>query len=201
MKFTFLYIKKHRITGMKYFGKTTESDVQSYLGSGKYWKRHIQKYGKEHVETIWISHPFTDKKDIEEFATLFSNHWNIVESNDWANLKLENGIDGGYCGGMNGKKHTTETINKMKKPKPIRTETHSKKISVSKTGKPRSKIHTENIIKKISKCWLVIDPTGQQREVINLKLFCRENNLFYGSIYGGKTNRGKNAGWEFIKKL
>jgi len=59
---TYLYIKKHSITGLKYFGKTTESDPYKYLGSGTYWKKHYKKHGKEFIETIWVSDPFTDKE-------------------------------------------------------------------------------------------------------------------------------------------
>jgi len=35
MKPTYLYIKEHSKTGLKYFGKTTKSDPTVYDGSGK----------------------------------------------------------------------------------------------------------------------------------------------------------------------
>jgi len=41
----FLYVKTHNITGLKYLGQTSRSDVEIYPGSGKYWKRHIKKHG------------------------------------------------------------------------------------------------------------------------------------------------------------
>jgi hypothetical protein len=47
---TYLYIKQHSITGLKYFGKTTKSNPYKYNGSGKYWIRHINKNGKEHIK-------------------------------------------------------------------------------------------------------------------------------------------------------
>lgn len=96
--YTTLYIKRHRKTGMLYFGKTTRTDVHKYLGSGKYWIRHISMYGKDDVETIWISEPFTDKEELQEFALAFSELFNIVESDEWANLQEENGLDGGLPG-------------------------------------------------------------------------------------------------------
>ena len=40
-KQTFIYVKIHE-TGLKYFGKTVKTNVQSYRGSGKYWKNHIK---------------------------------------------------------------------------------------------------------------------------------------------------------------
>ena len=42
----YLYIKTHNITGLKYLGKT-EKDPYRYNGSGKYWKRHLKKYGRD----------------------------------------------------------------------------------------------------------------------------------------------------------
>lgn len=50
---TYLYIKQHTITGKLYFGKTIK-DPEKYMGSGTHWKRHINKHGKEHVETLWL---------------------------------------------------------------------------------------------------------------------------------------------------
>ena len=91
---TYLYIKQHSITKKKYFGKTTKSDPEKYNGSGVYWLKHISKHGIENVKTIWISDLYYDTS-IVEIALHFSIENNIVESSDWANLKLENGLDGG----------------------------------------------------------------------------------------------------------
>jgi hypothetical protein len=38
---TTLYVKTHNITGLKYFGKTT-NDPFKYKGSGKYWLDHLK---------------------------------------------------------------------------------------------------------------------------------------------------------------
>lgn len=152
---TRLYIKRHSISGLMYFGKTVKKDVYSYKGSGKHWKSHIKEHGLDFVETLWVSELFTNKDDIAEFAILFSEYFNIVDSSKWANLTIENGIDGGDSGvyphwligrknseetkkkrseslkGSNngmygrtkelnpfyGKKHSEETLLKLKKPK------------------------------------------------------------------------------------
>jgi hypothetical protein len=90
---TYLYIKQHSITRLKYFGKTTRNPYK-YSGSGKYWLSHIKKHGKEHIVTLWVSGPYHDKS-IVDYALRFSEENNIVESSDWANLKPENGLDGG----------------------------------------------------------------------------------------------------------
>jgi hypothetical protein len=91
---THLYIKQHAITKLKYFGKTTRLDPLIYLGSGTHWKRHVNKHGKEFVKTLWLSDLYYDTS-ISEHALHFSSENNIVESDDWANLKSENGLDGG----------------------------------------------------------------------------------------------------------
>ena len=41
----YLYVKTHRVTGLKYFGKTIQDDVHHYKGSGKYWRLHLKKHG------------------------------------------------------------------------------------------------------------------------------------------------------------
>ena len=89
---TYLYIKQHSVTGMLYFGKTVQNP-EKYLGSGTYWNSHISKHGKEHVVTLWYC-LFFEKDSIVEFALSFSNQHNITESELWANLKPENGLDG-----------------------------------------------------------------------------------------------------------
>ena len=94
MKPTYLYIKQHSKTGIKYFGKTTSRYPKSYFGSGKYWKLHINKHGKEHVETLWFQ-LFTDETELVEYSKKFSEENNIVSSGEWTNLKTENGLDGG----------------------------------------------------------------------------------------------------------
>ena len=96
MKPTYLYVKTHKITGLKYFGKTTKTDPTSYKGSGIYWRKHIRKYGNS-VDTEILG-LFLTKEECVEFATKFSIDNNIIESAEWANLKLENGLDGSPTG-------------------------------------------------------------------------------------------------------
>jgi hypothetical protein len=108
---TYLYVKQHNITGLKYFGKTVKSDPEKYKGSGKVWLRHINKHSND-VSTLWFK-LFTDKENIVEYATKFSIDNDIVRSPDWANLKIEDGLWGGGVKGI-----------KIK-----RTAEHNKKIS------------------------------------------------------------------------
>ena len=86
-----LYVKQHNITKLKYFGKTYAQNPFEYMGSGKYWLRHIKKHGKEHVITlnVWS---FNSQKDATEFALKYSSDNDITKSADWANLKEENAL-------------------------------------------------------------------------------------------------------------
>jgi hypothetical protein len=136
MKPTVIYIKEHSITGMKYLGKTTDiNSVHTYLGSGKYWARHINKHGKEHVITKWVSDPFIDESRLVEFATFISEELDIVKSDKWANMIVENGLDGGSFG------HGDQNISKRPEVR--------KKISESLTGR-KGYIPDSIVRKKIS---------------------------------------------------
>jgi hypothetical protein len=135
---TWLYVKQHKITGLKYFGKTTRKNPLTYYGSGKYWKRHLFKHGK-HVDTIWYK-LFTDQEELSKFAMSFSTENRIVESSEWANCIPENGMDGGAPG-----RHLSEEI--------------KQKISKSLAGKPSPRELTAAMSKRysdgITKGWLV----------------------------------------------
>lgn len=111
---TYLYIKEHSLTGMRYLGKTTKKDPYKYNGSGKYWIRHIKKYGKKYIKTLWVSEIWNNKDDLREFALLLSEELDIVNSDKWANLKPENGNDGGGdWSHVRGKKQTPEHLRKL----------------------------------------------------------------------------------------
>lgn len=90
----YLYVKTHNKTKLKYFGKTTSKNPYKYRGSGVYWKKHIKKHGYDvHTEIIGI---FLYEDECCIVAKKFSEDNNIVESKDWANFKIENGLDGGF---------------------------------------------------------------------------------------------------------
>ena len=117
---TYLYVKTHNVTGLKYFGKTTK-DPEKYRGSGKYWLRHISKHGND-VTTEIVGY-FVDKDQCKEAALKFSVDHKICESSDWANMIVENGLDGGDTGGSLTRKYS-----------PMSKET-KEKLSCSLQGK------------------------------------------------------------------
>ena len=141
---THLYIKRHSVTGLRYFGKTSKKDPYVYMGSGKYWVRHIKRYGIEHVETLQVW-SFESLKECSEFALKFSEDNNIVRSEEWANLKPENGLDGGSP--KSGKPLSNE--HKEKISKALKGRKHSSetrmKLSAILTGKIRSLEHRQSL--------------------------------------------------------
>jgi hypothetical protein len=199
---THLYIKRHKITGLKYFGKTRK-DPYSYLGSGKYWIRHIKLHGKEFVETeqVWS---FDDLNECSRFAIEFSKSNNIVESDLWANLKIENGLDGGsFPTGkplsvdhrnnismkLKGRRFSKETLDRISEKLSGRTfsEEHRKNISKSCQGKPNPPVSLETR-KKLSESRIGKKHSQATIEKLSLKKK-GEKNPFFGKRHSEETKK------------
>lgn len=90
---TALLVFEHNLTGLKYFCKTTKlNKLESYKGSGKYWKRHLKVHGKDiKVGVLGI---YYEKMRCFNAALSFSKENDIVKSSKWANFIDENGLDG-----------------------------------------------------------------------------------------------------------
>lgn len=222
---TYLYIKQHNKTKLKYFGKTTY-DPKSYPGSGIHWRRHLRKHGND-VSTIW-SRLFSNPEELTEYALNFSKIHNIVESPDWANLINENGFDGA----PKGNKFSAITTDRMKAAwTPERRKEQSKRTSIQNrmrekvtcphcgkegTGigsmnrfhfsncsliKPR-KLKKDEPRKKSSKNiveWTFLSPTNEKVVVSNLRQFCRDNILNIGSMSEvGNGNRKSHKKWRLF---
>lgn len=89
-----LMIKTHNKTGLKYlcYTRSDGPSYEKYKGSGTHWKRHLKKYGDDiTTELIYES---DDYEDFKRVAIQKSYELNVVESNDWANLKIEEGHGG-----------------------------------------------------------------------------------------------------------
>lgn len=96
-----LHIAEHNKTGKKYFSKTiryfTEEDLQKhYHGSGTYWANHLKKHGDDVTMRIYRVCSLDENSDnyVGPIAMKFSEENNIVDSDKWANLVHENGLDG-----------------------------------------------------------------------------------------------------------
>lgn len=151
---TWLYIKQHNVTGLKYFGKTVSLDPYKYKGSGHYWLDHLKIHGKN-ITTIWCQ-LFTDKNSLVEYAKNFSKENNIVESKEWANLIPEEGHeDGGGVKGRISKPHTNEAKNKIKEARklqksPMTGKSHTEETKEKIRQKRALQIISDDTKKKIS---------------------------------------------------
>jgi hypothetical protein len=135
----YLYIKQHAKTGMKYFGRTEKSNPWTYLGSGSYWKNHITKHGKEFIETLAVFE-FDDQTNCTNFALSFSKKNNIVESKEWANQCLEDGL---WQGGSKGMTQSPES--NLKRSKSLKGHKPGKSWNKGLTKKdhPSIVLHSE----------------------------------------------------------
>ena len=169
---TWLYIKQHNITGLKYFGKT-RSDPLKYKGSGTYWNRHLKIHGNN-VTTIW-SKLFTDECEMINYAKNFSIENKIVESIDWANLIPESCEDGGGVKGRVGVPHTEISLAKIKayratQPAPMLGKHHTEQAK-EKIKEKRAK----QVISEESKAKRSLTMTGyvyseERNKLISMKL-------------------------------
>lgn len=87
-----LYLKTHNKTGKKYLGKTNK-DPFVYLGSGKDWKEHLQENGTDISTEILFR--TESKSQLKSKGNYYSKLWDIVNSPDFLNLKVESGDGGG----------------------------------------------------------------------------------------------------------
>lgn len=150
---TWLYVKKHNDTGLLYFGRTSSKDPIKYTGSGTWWRRHLKVYGNN-VSTLWHQ-LYTTKEQIQEDAVSFSVSHNIVESPNWANLMIEDGINGSVKGQKRGPASAERRL----------------KISLAKKGKPNGhlgKTHSIETKEKIRSAIIDKGPRSTQtREKIS----------------------------------
>lgn len=112
------------LAGKLYFCKSTKPDFIKYVGSGVYWLRRVKKYGRKNVRTLWVSDWYHCPHELQKVALDFSRENEIVESDKWANMKPENGIDGntsGYAkaffGSPERRKATSDAVTGVKNPR------------------------------------------------------------------------------------
>lgn len=128
----YLYVKQHTITGLRYFGKTVKNPF-TYMGSGKYWLRHIKQHDRSFVRTLEVW-GFDDQTLCTQFANEFSVSNNIVHSAEWANLVVEDGINNPPC--SRGRKRRRESIeaSRVKRTGAKRSDAFRERMREIKTG-------------------------------------------------------------------
>lgn len=97
MKITYkLMIKIHRNTKLKYLCLTSKKNWKTYKGSGVYWKQHLKVHGKNFRTFLILESE--NIQEITELGLYYSIKYNIVESDNWANLIPETGYGNSVLG-------------------------------------------------------------------------------------------------------
>ena len=137
---TNLYVKINSNTGLKYFGKTIRNP-HKYNGSGKYWRNHCNTHGWD-IETYWTKE-FADIEECKQFAMAFSEIFDIVASDEWANYIDETGVGGVAKGRPNtwtkaGWHHSEETKQKIKAKRALQTNIRKGPLALSSIEKMKA---------------------------------------------------------------
>jgi len=147
----YLYIRECSHCGLQYFGKTNGVNPY-YTGGGLYWNRHLKYHDADSRQIKLFS--FGSQEEATKFAVEFSFINDIVESELWANLKVENALDGHPLGWLHSeetKSKISHSLNNMSEEnknirserlskagkKRVLSEQHKEKIRTLKTGKKR----------------------------------------------------------------
>lgn len=192
---TRLYIKKHSITGLRYLGKSSKEDLSRYLGSGKRWSNHIKFHDKEYVTTEWVSDWFNDPYSLQDLALFISECFDIVNSDKWANLKPEYGIEGhklfGKSNGMFGTSRKGED-------NPFYKKKHSKE-SKSKMGPAKGYKKAQHLCEKQSEFMKLNNPMNnpdsvqkiRQKAIDRPKKYCVNCNRYFDTGNYAKSHGDK----------
>lgn len=193
---TWLIIKQHNTTGLNYFCKTTRKNPIAYKGSGLYWIRHLAIHGND-VTTVW-SQLFTDIDLLVETAISFSLLHDIVNSNNWANLQIENGLNGNSVGTKLGPQTTNHKANLSAANKgKVRSNEFKKAASLRNKGNTfhLGKPHSDSTKQKISaakKGHYISAETKQKQSIAKIG----SKNHRYGTTESEETKAKRKATWD-----
>jgi hypothetical protein len=142
---TFLMVKTHSVTGLKYLC-ITKKDPYKYNGSGLYWQKHLKEHGTSHTTEVLME--CSSKDEVREWGLYYSHLWDVVRARDesgrkiWANLKPEEG-DGAASGEFN---HLNNPEIKQRHLDAVRSSENRARVSVE-TKKAMAK---PEVVQKLS---------------------------------------------------
>lgn len=118
-----LMIKECKLKGLKYLCKTHDGkDPYKYQGSGTRWVNHLKKYHKFWTRSKDISTKilgvYDTKEELKEAGLYYSELFDVVKSQEWANIIPEQG-EGGWINDQTGKHWKIKDTSNMKGPKSV----------------------------------------------------------------------------------
>jgi hypothetical protein len=169
----YIYKKTHNKTGLNYLGKTSARNPHTYPGSGTYWRAHLDKHGYDYNTEILKE--CQTNEEVAEWGIYYSQLWNVVKSNDWANLTEERGAGG----------NNIVWTDEMRRAS---SERQKGKLSPNK-GKTYDEIHgTEKAKEKIEKFKKSFEQTllsKPKKEKPNKLPYCSDRiGVSYEELYG-----------------
>ena len=178
----YLYVKTHTVTGLKYLGQTRSKDPHKYPGSGKHWVNHLKKHGN--LYKTEIIKECANNDEVGHWGEYYSDLWNVVESNKWANLIPESGGGWNLVGDANPQKRADvrkKTSEGMKQYLKEHPKTHEQKKKHSEWNKEywteeRKARHREKLI-EIGGTIPVIDNSGIISRISNQQYYAIDKSL------------------------
>lgn len=203
-------------SGKSYIGKTSrtlEKRIYYHYKCAKNYNHKfahaLKKYNKIELQWEILYIVPIEQLDLAEVCAIYTydtyyNGYNSTlggEESPMNNLstrkKVSNTLKGKYAGERNpfyGKQHTMGSRKKMSSSRINKYSGQNNAFF----GKKHSKESKEKIAKsKIKNKYLVITPCGENIVVVNLKEYCRKNNLNSGNMY--QVAKGNKEHYKYYK--
>ena len=161
----FIYITTNMVNGKKYIGqKKFGRKWEDYLGSGKYFKNALNKYGKDYFKREIIAIAY-NKDKLDELEIGFIMEHDATNSSEYYNISRGGGSNAGIfvsqetrnkiSSANKGKIVSEETRQKLRDANIGKTRSEETKLKMSGTGGVNhqcyGKEHSEETKRKISK--------------------------------------------------
>lgn len=129
-----IYKTTNAVNGRVYIGAHATPDINDgYLGSGKYLKRAIKKWGVENFSKE-ILFSFTNERDMFQKERELVTE-DFISSNGTYNIKLGgSGGNPGPIGAFSGRKHSEETKKRIRDAAFRQVTTKEKRVKLSKNN-------------------------------------------------------------------